>query len=183
MATKQLDMIDLFIFSMKNLKLDKKTWKDIDIYYIGYVDKNKPEDWCVNSVNPLYVMINQVFCFVGEKNVVKYLKIGKGNKKLEDSILAIWNKVFSGIKYNIKNINHEYKKFSECKGVSDCEEFGKIKVDYDEDFDKIKFASNNNLPIEKLIYFPTITVVNKCVIKQGDLFYPQVYLDDALYQL
>ena len=183
MATKQLDMIDLFIFSMKNLKLDKKTWKDIDIYYIGYVDKNKPEDWCVNSVNPLYVMINQVFCFVGEKNVVKYLKIGKGNKKLEDSILAIWNKVFSGIKYNIKKINHEYKKFSECKGVSDCEEFGKIKVDYDEDFDKIKFASNDNLPIGKLIYFPTITVVNKCVIKQGDLFYPQVYLDDALYQL
>ena len=26
--------------------------------YIGYVDKNKPEDWCVNSVNPLYLMIN-----------------------------------------------------------------------------------------------------------------------------
>ena len=42
---------------MNNLKLDKKTWKDIDIYYIGYVDKNKPEDWCVNSANPLYLMI------------------------------------------------------------------------------------------------------------------------------
>ena len=39
---------------MNNLKLDKKTWKDIDIYYVGYVDKNKPEDWCVNGVNPLF---------------------------------------------------------------------------------------------------------------------------------
>ena len=48
------DLINLSYFSMNNLKLDKKTWKDIDIYYIGYVDKNKPANWCVNSVNPLY---------------------------------------------------------------------------------------------------------------------------------
>ena len=38
---------------MNNLKLDKKTWKEIDNYYIGYFDKNKLEDWCVNIVNPL----------------------------------------------------------------------------------------------------------------------------------
>ena len=50
------DLIGLSNFSSNNLKLDKKTWKDIDIYYIGYVDKNKPEDSCVNSVNPLYLM-------------------------------------------------------------------------------------------------------------------------------
>ena len=61
-------MINLSKFSMNNLKLDKKTWKDIDIYY-------KPEDWCVNSVNPLYLMINKVLCFVGEENGIKYLKI------------------------------------------------------------------------------------------------------------
>ena len=44
----------------------------IDIYYIGYVDKNKPEDWRVKSVNPLYLMINKVFCIVGEENGVKF---------------------------------------------------------------------------------------------------------------
>ena len=92
MTTKQLDiknnsyyfyndLINLSNFSMNNLNLDKKTWKDIDIYYIGYVDKSKPEDWCVNSVNPLHLMINRVFCSVGEKDGVKYLKIDKGNKK------------------------------------------------------------------------------------------------------
>ena len=81
-------MINLFKFSMNNLKLDKKTWRDIDVYYIGYVDKNKPEDWCVDSVNHLCLIINKVFCFVGEKNGMKYLKIDKGNKKLEDSILS-----------------------------------------------------------------------------------------------
>ena len=91
MTTKQLDikdrsyyfyrdLIKLSNFSMNNLKLDKKTWRDIDICYIGYVNKNKPKDWCVNSVNPLHLMINKVFCFLGEKNGVKYLKIDKGNK-------------------------------------------------------------------------------------------------------
>ena len=34
------DLINVLNFEPINLKLDKKTWKDIDIYYIGYVDKN-----------------------------------------------------------------------------------------------------------------------------------------------
>ena len=106
MTTKQLniknrtyyfynDLINLSKFSMNNLKLDKKTWRDIDMYYIGFVDKNKPEDWCVNSVNPLYLIINKVFCFVGDENGLKYLKIDRGNK---DSILSFCNEVFTGIK-------------------------------------------------------------------------------------
>ena len=73
MAVKQLniknrtyyfynDLINALNFEPNNLKLDKKkTWKDMDIYYIGYVDKNKPRDWSVNSVNPLYLIINKVF--------------------------------------------------------------------------------------------------------------------------
>ena len=70
---------------------------------------------------------------------------------------------FSGIKYHIENITDE------------CEAFPK-KVNYDDDFDKVKFISDDSLPLGKL------TVVIRCVLKQGDLFYPQVYLDDALYQ-
>ena len=72
-------------------------------------------------------MINNVFCFVGEKNDVKYLKIDKGNKKLEDSILSIWNKVFSAIKYNIKKINHEYKS-QECEDFQNVKNLVKLKL-------------------------------------------------------
>ena len=36
------DLINVLNFEASNLKLDKKTWKDIDIYIIGYIDK-KPE--------------------------------------------------------------------------------------------------------------------------------------------
>ena len=128
-------------------------------------------------------MIIKLFCFVGEKDGVKYLKIDKDTKKLEDSVLSLWNKVFSGIKYYIKKINHECKTFPDCKGFPECEVLDKIKIDYADDFDKITFISDDNLPLGKLIYFPTIAIVIRCVFKQGDLFYPQVYLNDALYQL
>ena len=118
----------------------------------------EPSDWKVNSVNPLHSNVNKVFCFVCEKNGVKYLKIDKGD------VLNKWNQVFNGIKYHIGNISGE-------------------KVIYDSDFDKIRFVTDDLLPLGKLIYFSTLTVVIRCVFKQGDLFYPQVYLDDALYQL
>ena len=66
--------------------------------------------------------------FCRRKNGVKCLKIDKGNKKLEDSILTIWNQVFSGIRYNIKNINHECEELTECKGYPECEELDKCIV-------------------------------------------------------
>ena len=88
-------------------------------------------------------MSNKVFCFVEKKHGVKYLKTDKGNKKLEDSILTIWNQVFSRIKYNTKKINHKCKSLTECKGSPECEKFSECKVNYDDDFDKIKFISND----------------------------------------
>ena len=54
-----------WVLKQRNLKLDKTNCKDIDIYFIRYVDKEKPSDWKVNSVNPLHLIINRVFCFVG----------------------------------------------------------------------------------------------------------------------
>ena len=96
MTTKQLDIKnrtyyfynDLIIvlnFEASNLKLDKKTWKDIDIYFIGYVDK-KP-DWNVNSENPLYLLINRVYGIVSEKNGARFLKIDKGDSVLKKSLI------------------------------------------------------------------------------------------------
>ena len=89
MAAKQLniknrtyyfynDLINALNFEPISLKLDKKHGKT---YYITYVDKNKPEDWRINSVNPLYLIINKVFCSVGEENGIKYLKIEKNHSE------------------------------------------------------------------------------------------------------
>ena len=92
-------LINALNFEPNNLKLDKRTWKDTDIYYIAYVDKKNPKDWRVNSVSPLYLIINKVFCSVGEENGIKYLKIEKNHT---GPCLNKWNQVFGFIKYLLK---------------------------------------------------------------------------------
>ena len=52
------DLINIKNFNSNNLKLDKKSVLGNDAYYIGYITK-KPQ-WNVNSVNPLYLMINKI---------------------------------------------------------------------------------------------------------------------------
>ena len=68
------DQIDLKGFDATLLKTDKKDYKDIDIYYIGYVTVKKIAN-CnnINSVNPLYLMINEMIGHFEGKNGNKYL--------------------------------------------------------------------------------------------------------------
>ena len=55
------DQINLRDFDARLLKIDKKDCSEIDIYYIGYVTIKKIADYNnVDSVNPLYLMINQM---------------------------------------------------------------------------------------------------------------------------
>ena len=61
-------LINVLKFEAGNLKLDKKNWKDFDIYFIGYVDKKS--EWNVNSVHRLYSLINRVYGSVSEKIVI-----------------------------------------------------------------------------------------------------------------
>ena len=90
------DIIDLKTFDSNNLKLDRKMCKDLDIFNIGYVTIKKIGD-CngVNSVNPLYLRINNTSGYIKEINKDKYLIFDDTdeNKKL----LEKYDDVFSGI--------------------------------------------------------------------------------------
>ena len=68
------DMINLQDFESNQLKIDKKSYKNIDIYYIGYIPIKKIDD-CENihSVNPLYFLVNHASRYTEEKNGNKYL--------------------------------------------------------------------------------------------------------------
>ena len=68
------DQINLKDFDTRLLKVDKKDYKEIDIYYIGYVTVKKIAN-CnnINSVNPLPLMINEMIGRFEEKNENKYL--------------------------------------------------------------------------------------------------------------
>ena len=135
---------------MTRQKIDKRSWKDIDIYYIGYVDKDKPSEWNVNSANPLYLIVNRIFCFVGELFCFVFC--------------FVFVLFLSGIKYHIEKLSNE-------------------EVKLDSDYDKIKFVTDDSLPLGKLVYFPSLTVIIRCVFNKGEVYYPQVYLDDCLYQI
>ena len=56
------------------LKTNKKHYKGIDTYYIGYITIKKNDD-CENiySVNPLYLLVNHTSGYNEEKNGNKYL--------------------------------------------------------------------------------------------------------------
>ena len=68
------DIIDIETFDSNSLKLDKKSYKDLDIYNIGYVTIKKiGSGYDVNSVNPLYLRINNVNGYIEEVDEEKYL--------------------------------------------------------------------------------------------------------------
>ena len=68
------DIIDIETFDSNNLKLDKKSYKDLDIYNIGYVTVKKiGQGYDFNSVNPLYLCIDNASGYIEEINEVKIL--------------------------------------------------------------------------------------------------------------
>ena len=71
------DLITINNFITNNLKLDKKGVLGNDIYYIRYITK-KPQ-WNVNSVNPLYLMINKTKGHFEEVDGDKYSIISSKN--------------------------------------------------------------------------------------------------------
>ena len=84
------DLIKLFDFDPNMLKLDKKTFKGINIYYIGYVTKKG--EYKINSVNPLYLLIYQIDGFIEEKGENQYLNIA-----LTDNNNEVLRKIYGSL--------------------------------------------------------------------------------------
>ena len=147
------------------LKIDKKSYKDIDIYYIGYITIKKIGD-CENiySVNPLYLLVNYASGYIKEKNGNKYL-IFDDSVNENKGLLKKYADVWDGIKNKIKAIN------------------GGKENDYRKDYMKIKFNSDDYLPLNKALKFHAMTIIIRSVFQEGGKLYLKVILDDALHEL
>ena len=68
-----IELISIILIG-KLLKVHQKNYNEIDIYYIGYLTGKKFAN-CnnINSVNPLYLMIDEMIGHFEEKNENKYL--------------------------------------------------------------------------------------------------------------
>ena len=62
-------------------------------------------------------------------------------------------------------------------------EINNDECDYEKDYMKIKFNPDDDLPLNKPLKFHNMTVTSKSVFKEDDNLYPQVFLDDTLYEL
>ena len=48
---------------------------------------------------------------------------------------------------------------------------------------KIKFNTDDNIPLNKIIYFPTVTIIIRSVTQKDGKYYPQLFLDECLYEV
>ena len=160
------DMTDIKKFDSDLLKIDKKSYKDIGIYNIGYITIKKIGN-CKNiySVNPLYLRITHASGYIEEINENKYLIIDSMELHSIDEnkeLLKKYNDLFNGIMGKIKELSND-----EC--------------DYEKDYMKIKFNSDDDLPFSKQLKFQKMIITIRSVFEEYGTLYPQVFLHDTLY--
>ena len=158
------DLINLKKFDPSLLDLDKKSSLDISIYYIEYIitTKGTSDYENITSVNPLYLIINDIYGYIEESNGNKYLSFASTDKNKE--VLKKYIKLWDEIKYHIQTIN--------------ASEFG----EYDKDYMKIKFDSDDNLPLNKILKFSVLKIIIRSVFENDGKYYPQIFLNGCLYE-
>ena len=112
----------------------------------------------------MYLQINHAGGYIEEKNENKYLIFDDSvneNKEVLKKYADIWN----GIKSKIKAKN------------------GGKENDYRKDYIKIKFNSDDDLPLNKPLKFHAMTIIIRSVFEEDGKLYPQFFLDKALYEL
>ena len=120
----------------------------------------KKTEYNIDCVNPLYLLIRELDGFIEEKEGSKYLNIALTDSN--NDILIKYAEVLSGIKDQIKKINNN------------------SVGEYDEDYMKIKFDSDDNLPLNKVLKFYALTIIIRNIFEKDRKYYPQIFLDDCL---
>ena len=157
-------MINIKNFDPSLIKIDKKSYKNIVIYYIRYITiKGISEYENINSINPLYLIVGDVDGYIEENNGNKYLTFASTdkNKKVLEKYAKLWNE----IKYYIQTIN---------AGKSG---------EYDKYYLKIKFNSDDDLPLNKIPKLHMLKIIVRPAFEEYGKYYPQIFLDECLHQV
>ena len=155
------DIIDFDEFDESKIKIDKKDFNDMNIYYLGYEYKKKiTECNVINSVNPIYLRIRDITGqFKKNKDGNAWYLIISDDADILRKFANIWKIIRASIEENTDDI-----------------------VQYDKNDMKIKFESNDNLPTDNIINMHQVTIIIRLVFQRGKRLYPKVYLDDCLYK-
>ena len=71
-----------------------------------------------------------------------------------------------------------------CSGIkSEIETINRgIKLFYQKNYARIGVNTNHDIPLNKPLKFPTLTIIIRCVIQNGKKLYPQIYSDECLHE-
>ena len=149
------DMINIKYFYPSLLGIDKVSFKSTDdvIYHIDYITMKS-----LDSANFLYLIFNNVDGYITEEsNEDKYLIFASTdkNKEVLQTYIELWNE----IKNEIETIS------------------GSKPIKYERDFIKIRFESDDDLPLGKILSIPV------CIIAVGSVFQEDsnYYLNHTYY--
>ena len=101
-------------------------------------------------------MVEKNYFMKKKKNGDKYLILDSTEK---------YEEVFSRIWSEIKTIN------------------GGKELFYEKNYARIRINTDHDLPLNKQLKFPTLTIIVRCVFQEDEKLYPQIYLDECLYEL
>ena len=107
-------------------------------------------------MNPLYLIFHSATGYFKEQNGEKYLIL---------DLIEKYEEVFSGIKSEIETINNGEKMY------------------YEKNYARIGVNTDDNIPLNKQLKFPSLTIIVRCVFQKGKKLEPLIYLDECLYQL
>ena len=103
----------------------------------------------------MYLIIHSSTGYFKERNGEKYLII---------SVIEEYKEVFSGILSEIKTIN------------------GGKELFYEKNYARIGVNTDDDLPLNVSLKFPALTIIIRCVLEESGKLYPQIYLDECLYE-
>ena len=121
----------------------------------------------IGNENSLYLVFNNVDAYIEcnfteENNENKYLIFASTGKNKE--VLENYTKLWDEIKDQMELIS------------------GKIPIKYEKDFMKIRFESDNDLPLGKILSIGVCIITVGSVFQEDNEYYPQVYLHECLYE-
>ena len=89
--------------------------------------------------------------------------------------------IFALTEKNEKSLENYAELWDEIKEQIELISGNKVS-NYDKDFMKIKFKTNDDLPLGKIINIPVCVIIVSSVFKEDGKYYPQVSLYECFYE-